>query len=221
MDLTEKEKKKRYWSWCKKTSILVAGVFVMSFGGVFCVKSQIGLAPATVVPYVLSCVFPFSFGMFTAVMNVILVLIQIAILRKEFKLWQCLQFAVAILFGIAVDIGSWILQGIQVSSYAGKWACSILGTFLIALGITLEILSESVPAPADSAVRVISQTSGRDFAFVKTAYDCVLVAAAILISVAALQKIVAVREGTLFLALFTGVLVKRMTRRLAFIKKAC
>lgn len=213
---------KRTWHcglWCRKAVILVLGVFMMSFGGVFCVKSQIGLAPATVVPYVLSCVFPFSFGTFTAVMNVMLVLLQVIILRRNFKVWQCLQFAVAVLFGVAVDVGTWALQGLQVTTYIGKWICSIFGAVLIALGIALEILSESVPAPADSAVRVISQASGRSFAFVKTAYDCALVAVAIVISRVALGNITAVREGTLFLAFFTGMMVKWMMQRLIFIKK--
>lgn len=210
----------RVFLWVRKMAVLVLGVTIMSFGGVFCVKSQIGLAPATVVPYTLNCVFPgISFGTFTSLMNIALIFLQILILRKNFKAWQLLQFIVALLFGVTVDLAVFCLRSFSVSTYAAKCVCTLVGAVLVALGIALEILSESIPAPSDSTVKTISTVLGKQFGNVKTVYDCIHVAVAVSISLIGLGTVVAIREGTLFLALFTGTLVKVMTKRLAWLKK--
>ena len=203
----------------RKIVVLAAGVTIMSFGGVFCVKSQLGLAPATVVPYTLSQVFPLSFGTFTALFNAALVWLQVLILRKDFRPWQLLQFLVAVLFGLTVDFATYCMRDLSVSTYPAKWLCSVTGAVLIAAGIALEVLSDSIPAPADSTVQTISAAMGRPFSTVKTAYDCVQVCLAMIISLAGLGKIVAVREGSLFLALFTGLFVKAAMNGLSFTKK--
>ncbi len=205
--------------WAGRIFILTAGVTIMSFGGVFCVKSQIGMAPATVVPYTLSQVFPLSFGTFTSLMNIVLVIVQMLILRRNFKPWQLLQFLVAILFGLTVDFGTYCLRWLSVSTYPAKWACTLIGAVLIAAGISLEVLSASVPAPADSTVQTISAALKKPFGTVKTGYDCVLVLLALIISLAGLGRVVGIREGSLFLALFTGSLVRFFYGRFAFLRK--
>ena len=218
--MEKKVNREHVFLWVRKMIVLVLGVTIMSFGGVFCVKSQIGLAPATVVPYTLNCVFPsISFGTFTSLMNIALIFLQVLILRKRFKVWQLLQFIVALLFGVTVDLAVFCMQNFSVSTYFAKWICTVIGAILVAVGIAFEILSESIPAPSDSTVKTISAALGKQFGNVKTVYDCIHVIVAVSISLIGLGTVVAIREGTLFLALFTGTLVKIFTKRLAWLKK--
>lgn len=206
--------------WVRKLLLLLAGVFIMSFGGALCVKSQIGMAPTTVIPLVLSKSFPrLTFGSFTAIFNIFLVFLQIALLRKAFQPWQLLQFLVALLFGVTVDFAVGCLQGITATAYWEKCLCSVGGAVLIGFGIALEILSDSIPAPADSTVRAISQVTGKEFSTVKTLFDCGQVATAALISLIFLRRIEALREGTLFLAVCTGTVVRFFTKKFDFLRK--
>lgn len=205
--------------WTRKIIVLALGIFIMSFGGVLCVKSGIGLAPATIVPYTLSCVYTLSFGTFTTLFNILLILVQIVCLRRDFKIWQLLQFVVAFLFGITVDLSVEILQNFTADDYAIRWLCTISGTALIAVGISFEILSESIPAPADSTIRTISRVTNSEFGNVKIIFDCIMVTLALLISWIGLGKIVGIREGSVFLVLVTGLLVKKFVVLFSSIKK--
>ena len=125
----------------------------------------------------------------------------------------------AVLFGFTVDFAMACLSGLTVQAYWAKWLCSGAGAVLIGFGIALEILSDSIPAPADSTTRAISQVTGIQFGKVKTGFDCAQVLTAVLIALLFMRKIVAIREGTVFLAICTGSVIQFFMKRLAFVRK--
>lgn len=58
-------------------------------------KASLGTSPISSIPYVLSLNFAFTLGNFTIFFSVLLILLQILILRKNFKLENILQIPVS------------------------------------------------------------------------------------------------------------------------------
>lgn len=75
------------------------GLFVMTIGIALSVKSNLGVSPVSSIPYTITCVWGIEMGKATILFHIVLVLIQILLLRKKFKLVQLSQVLVGIVFG--------------------------------------------------------------------------------------------------------------------------
>ncbi len=75
----------------KRYIIFFIGVFINSLGVSVITKADLGTSPISSVPYVLSLNFPFTLGEFTIAVNMIMVILQLVILRRNFKLEHVLQ----------------------------------------------------------------------------------------------------------------------------------
>ena len=85
--------------------ILLLGVFILAFGVALSIRSDLGTTPISSVPYVYNIKFTtISVGTFTILLNIIFVVIQVFLLKKNFKLFHLLQIPVLILFGWFIDI---------------------------------------------------------------------------------------------------------------------
>ena len=113
--------------------LLCAGLIIMAFGVAFSVKAGLGTSPISSVPYVTSVISGLSVGTTTIIMNCIFVLIQIAILRKNYQWFQLLQIPAAVLFGVMIDVGEWAIRGIPCSGYLAQWILCVIGILLIAV----------------------------------------------------------------------------------------
>ena len=78
----------------KRYVIFLIGLFVNSLGVSLITKASLGTSPISSIPYVLSLSFPFTLGNFTIFFSVFLILLQLLILRKNFKLEHVLQIPV-------------------------------------------------------------------------------------------------------------------------------
>ena len=68
----------------KRRVFLCLGLIIMAFGVAFSIKAGLGTSPISSVPYVTSEISGLSVGTTTIIMNFIFVLMQIAILRKQY-----------------------------------------------------------------------------------------------------------------------------------------
>lgn len=65
--------------------IFIIGLFINALGVSVITKADLGTSPISAIPYVLSLKLPLTLGELTVVFSLILVVLQIAILRKNFK----------------------------------------------------------------------------------------------------------------------------------------
>ena len=79
----------------KRYLCLCFGLTIMAFGVACSIKAALGTSPVSSVPYVLDLAFPPTLGEFTFVLNTLYVLIQVALLRRDFKPFQLFQLLVA------------------------------------------------------------------------------------------------------------------------------
>ncbi len=91
----------------KRLLFLCLGLIIMAFGVAFSIKAALGTSPISSVPYVTSKISGLSVGTTTIIMNFIFVLIQIAILNKDYDCFQLLQLPAAVLFGTMIDVAEY------------------------------------------------------------------------------------------------------------------
>ena len=90
----------------------------MAAGVAFSVHANLGTSPISSLPYTLSVlVEPLTIGTATICMHVVLILLQILVLRKNYDPFQLVQLPVAIIFGYLTDFFNWLFSGINPTVY--------------------------------------------------------------------------------------------------------
>ena len=70
----------------KRYLLFLVGLFVNALGVSLVTKANLGTSPISSIPDVWSLNFPFTLGNFTIFFSIFLIVLQILILRKNFKL---------------------------------------------------------------------------------------------------------------------------------------
>ncbi|HJJ54887.1 MAG TPA: DUF6198 family protein [Methanocorpusculum sp.] len=190
-----------------KLLFFIAGVYFMGLGVALSVTADLGTSPISSLPYVLGEITPFTMGAMTFAMNIVFILIQVLILRKQFKLWYLLQLPGLLLFSAAIDLNNYLLSGVVLEIYWIQFLIMLLGCIVLGFGIALLLKADIFMMPGDFLVKVISDKSGRNFGRLKVCFDVILVAIAVTVSFVFLHQIVGVREGSLVAALTVGLIV--------------
>lgn len=202
----------------KRIALLCFGLIVMAFGVAFSIKGALGTSPISSVPYVTAKISGLSVGTTTIIMNFVFVLIQIAILRSRYEWFQLLQFPAAILFGTMIDAAGYVLQGITFSNYFQQWLLCIVGIFLVALGISLEVSANLVTTAGEGVVLAICKVVPVKFSNMKIIFDVTLVCISTTLSFVFLGHLDGVREGTVAAAIFVGLVTKQTNRLINYLK---
>lgn len=207
--MSKKELLKRY-------ILLVVGVFLIGLGIAVSKHSNLGISPISSLANVLSLRFDFfTIGNWLMCTNCLFILVQVAILKKKFGLIQLLQFPISLLLGVFTDIGVWAVSAIPAEGYAVKLIFVLIGMLILALGITLTVISDTVMNVGEALVDVIARVTGRSFGGVKVVFDVSCVASAVLLSLIFFDFTVqGVREGTVITACCTGFVVKWLTGKM-------
>lgn len=179
----------------------------MGLGVALSVTADLGTSPISSLPFVLSVVTPLSMGLITFIMNMVFVFIQILILKKDFKKWYLLQIPGLFLFSAFIDLNNYLLSGAVMDAYWQQFMIMLLSCAVLAFGIFLLIKADFIMMPGDFLVRIISKVTKKNFGHVKVCFDCIIVAAAAIVSFASLQCIVGIREGSLAAAVLVGIMV--------------
>lgn len=112
--MNNKETAKRYL-------LFIIGLFFAGIGVAFTKHGELGVSPISSVANVMSEKFTFlTLGYWLIIWNCVLILAQILILKKDFKLIQLLQIPLSFLFGWFTDFGMFIVSKIPVPNYPAK-----------------------------------------------------------------------------------------------------
>jgi len=180
------------------------GNFVLALGVSVAVKSDLGITPVNSIAFVASRIFDIDHGLMTACVYGGYVLIQLAILGKEFHPIGFLQIAVAMLFGLFVSITNRLLSFPTPEAYWLRIALMVASVVIIAVGILLYLRANLLPQPAEGLVLAIQKKTRWKLHNVKLFFDCVVVAIAAALSLVTVQKVIGIREGTLIAMLGVG-----------------
>lgn len=200
----------RVVNYVQRYVVLLIGLTIMAFGVAFSIKADLGTSPISSVPYAVSEFTPLTVGTATIVMHCVFICIQILLLRRKYQPIQLMQLPVAFFFGYLTDFGMWAVQGITCTSYWQQWIICLIGIFLVALGVSLEVKANVVVLAGEGVVLAICKIFPVKFGAMKVAFDVTLVVIACLLSLIFLGRIQGVREGTVAAAILVGLTAKQL-----------
>lgn len=123
-----------------------------------------------------------------------------------------MQFPAAIVFGTMIDVAEYVLKPISFSNYFEQWLLCVVGIFLVALGVSVEVMANLVTAAGEGIVLAICQVAPVKFSNMKVAFDVTLVCISIALSFIFLGHLDGVREGTIAAAVFVGLITKQTNK---------
>ena len=203
----------------KRYIIFLIGLFINSLGVSLITKANLGTSPISSIPYVLSLNFPFTLGNFTIFFSILLIILQMLILRRNFKAEHLLQIPVSVLFGYFIDFTMILLGFVHPQSYVVKVIDLLIGCLILGFGVYIEVLADVVMLPGESFVRAIVQTWNREFGSTKVIFDVSMAVIAIVLSMILSHTVNGVREGTIIAALLVGAIARQFGKKLEFVKE--
>ena len=202
----------------KRYLIFLMGLFVNSLGVSLITKANLGTSPISSIPYVLSLNFPFTLGNFTIFFSIFLIVLQLIILRKNFKLEHILQIPVSIIFGYFIDLTMILFSWVNPEAYIMKIVYLLIGCLILGVGVYMEVLADVVMLPGESFVRAIVLTWKTNFGTTKICFDVSMSVIAAVLSFVFAGRLAGVREGTVIAALLVGFIARLIGKKLVFLK---
>ncbi len=197
----------------KRYLLFFVSIVLIGIGVAFAKYSELGISPATAVANVISIRFTFlTFGSWTIISNLFFVLVQIIILRRNFKPFQFLQIPLAFLIGGFTDLGLMAVSVFECNTYFQRLIILLIGNFILALGISSGVKANVLLNSPEGFVKAVSDTFKKEFSMVKVIYDICWVAIAVALSLAFFGRLEGVREGTVISAFLVGFFVKLINR---------
>lgn len=188
----------------KRYIFLLAGLFVNGLGVSFITKAGLGTSPITSIPYTLSLGFTPTVGMFTLFFNLLLIVLQIILLRRNFQLQNLLQLPIIALFSFFIDLTMSLLGFIQPETYAMKVVSLVIGCLILGFGVFMEMVANVAMLPGEATVRAVSDVFSTDFGKTKIAFDSSMTVIAAIMSFIMFKHLDGVREGTIVAAILVG-----------------
>ena len=197
--------------------ISTLGLIVVALGVGLSIKSNLGIAPLSCIPTVLALKFPhISIGTFTWGFNLLFIVAQAFILKKEFTWKHVLQVLPILIFGYLVDGAVWLFDALETpaTNYLVQILLCLGAVLLTAVGIRLEVVGQGWILPADNCLHIITERTGAKFGTVKVIMDVTLVAITVVLALVFFGlftgngETVVIREGTLIQAILTGLCMK-------------
>lgn len=197
--------------------ISTLGLIFVALGVGISIKSNLGIAPPSCPPTILNLRWTaISVGTFTWMMHLVFIAAQALILRKRFRLRYLMQIPAAFVFGYMCDASIWLFDALAspATHYTVQILLSLLAVVLTAIGIKLEVVGDGWILAGDKIVAVLADVFRKPFGTMKVIVDVALVvftAAFAWFSFGLLTgngSTVVIREGTLILALLTGICMR-------------
>lgn len=197
----------------KQASSYCLGLLLLAFGVTFSIKSNLGVSPINSIPYVLSLITGLDQGVLTTSVFCIFILMQIVILRKDFKPINFLQIVFSSLFGYFVTFSNSIWTFEAPNSYLFRLGLLAISMCFVALGLMFYLAADIVPMPAEGTMIAIQLKTGIEFSKIKVMFDTTMVIIAGILSLIYFHELQGVREGTLIAAIGIGKILGILRKR--------
>ncbi|MBW3093339.1 YitT family protein [Bifidobacterium sp. 82T10] len=202
----------------KRIICFLAGLAVESFGIALITKSDLGTSPISSIAWVTTLRFPWiSFGITTFAVNVAFLLIEIALLRRDFHPVQYLQLAATFWFAAALDVSMRLLTWFVPDAWWSQGVGLLLGCAILALGICMEVAPGLIMVPGEGVVNAFAIVTKVRFGTVKVCFDVSLVIIAGIMSFVFFGRIDGLGLGTVVAAVITGQIVNLINRFCRFV----
>lgn len=200
----------------KRIFIYCVGLFIMAVGVTFSVKSNLGVSPVNAIPYVVSLISGFDQGLCVSVIFCSYIILQVFILKRDFKLHNLLQIICASLFGYFVSFSNMLFYFEPSENYIIRLIYMLVSIVFIGVGVYLYLEARLIPLPAEGVMMALKEKTVFEFHNIKMGFDVATVILAVIISYIFLKNISGVREGTIIAAILVGKVVGIISKFLKY-----
>ena len=187
----------------RRGSTFCVGLLILCFGVVLNTKTGLGVAPINTVPYTVSEVEKISLGTATMLLYFLFAGAQ-CLLRHSLGWKIILQVPMSVLIGRIVDLFDDHILNFQAQGLLDGVFLLCCAIPLTALGTTLVVQTDLIPAAPDGMVRAFGDALGWDFGKAKYTFDLIMIALSIGYGMLRAGHIVGIGVGTVVAALLTG-----------------
>ena len=187
----------------------VFGLYLITLGVAFSIKSGLGSAPVSSIPYAIDLIWLINIGVATFIFHAILVFIEWILLRDDFKRKHFLQVFVGVLFGVFTSFSVSLMNFISpADSFLLALLMSFFSVLIIALGLFFYVPTNLIPLSVEGVTQAIAIVTDRPFSKIKVYLDISIVSIALALSYGFLGQLGSVGIGTIIGALLIGTTVK-------------
>lgn len=189
-------------------------MFIIALGVAVSKMSELGVSPVNSIPAVVSEITGIDMGVCTTLVFIGFILIQVIIMRREFKLRSLLQILCSTLFGFFVSAAN-ALCGLflpHCPNYLVQLIYILISTVLVALGILLYLEADIIPMPGEGVMQALSYKTGIKLSTAKIIFDWSMIIIAAILSLIFLHGLYGVREGTVIAAFCVGICLNFLTK---------
>jgi uncharacterized membrane protein YczE len=200
------------------------GIIINSFGIAFITKSNLGTSQISSIPYIFSLEYTdFSFGLTTFIFNIIFILIEIALLRRDFEPIQFLQIVANIIFSFFIDVSMNLLSAFEPETLIVKLISLFIGCTILAIGICIEVAPNVIVVPGEGVVRALAlaiaiKKPKVKFGTIKIYFDVTLIIIACILSFIFFGELNGIGLGTIVSALIVGRFINLVNRHFKFLR---
>ena len=157
----------------------------------------------------MNLIWAIEIGVATFIFHAFLVLIELLLLRRDFKKKHFLQVFVGVLFGAFTSFSVALLGFIpSADNFLIALIMTVLSIFFIALGLFFYVPTNIIPLSVEGVTQAIAIVLDKPFPKIKVYFDITVVATALILSYGFLGEFGSVGIGTILGALFIGTTVK-------------
>lgn len=187
----------------------ILGLYLITLGVAFSIKSGLGSAPVSSIPYAMNLIWNIEIGVATFIFHALLVLIELILLRGDFRKKHFLQVFVGVLFAAFTSFSVAIVGFIPpAEGLITGLLMTAMSIFLIALGLFFYVPTNIIPLSVEGVTQAIAIVTDKPFSTIKVYFDITVVSTALILSYGFLGQLGSVGIGTILGALFIGTTVK-------------
>ncbi len=211
----------------KKLIVFLGGLLAMSIGINISKLSVLGITPVSSMARACEQILGLTLGMTTLIANLIMVMGQLLVLRRDFRIRNILGLALTVVFSLMIDItgtdpnaiGHLLINFPRPEGYHMKFIYMLASVFILGVGVFLYLRPNWIPLPAEGLALAISQKTGIVFGNCKSLVDTIMIIIAVILQIMYLgglqsfmMESVVVREGTAIAAIGVGQVARFMAK---------
>ena len=142
--------------WTRRFLLFLLSLFFTAMGVALTKHGSLGVSPISSVGNVMSCRFPaLSLGNWLILWNCLLILGQMLLLGRRFRLFQLLQLPLSFLFGWFTDFGLWCVAALPAERYVLRLLWVFCGIAVLAFGVSLAVIADVIMNSGEAFVKAL------------------------------------------------------------------
>lgn len=198
----------------QKLAVVIPAMIITAMGASLGIKAAVGVGAWDALSISVCQVIGLKVGTFSMIMNITCVAIQLAILKKDFKIVHASQVLVSVMLGGVVNFMIYnVFARFTITSYAINLGLLLLSVIICSIAISVIMTVNLVTFPLESCCMVIANKLNKNFGTLRQMVDVAAIVISLVLSLAFADPI-QVREGTVIAMILFGPLLNLIMPRL-------